>query len=239
MVSFQSKVNKFQLLQNLDTHKLQWESVGMRVFIAVLVLIFSLHLHAKAEDKFNYSLFMEEDGDGIMFLFYINPKQIFGQIVQYGGYKWFRLTYSNPDTQTSSFLQPSNLGVSGDADSWMIPRYAVDKMEYQYSEDEGDQYLTFLSTAAAQEIIGYLNRNESFSLSTLADNAWYAGTFIPIKSLKDFEKFAAHNARTFCMTLDYEYIEDQIFQELKKTTKQIIKDLEYNGLSCDKNFNLN
>ena len=210
----------------------------MKRILIVLILTFSLQSLTKADDKFNYSLFMEEDGDGIMYLFYINPKQIFGQIVQYGGYKWFRLTYSNPDTQTSSFLQPSNLGVSGDADSWMVPRYAVDKMEYQYTEDEGDQYLTFLSTGAAQEIIGYLNRNESFSLSTLANNAWYSGTFIPIKTLKDFEKFAVHNARAFCMTLNYEYIENQIFQELKKTTKQIIKDLENNGLSCDKNFNL-
>ena len=210
----------------------------MKKLLLILILTFSFQSLTKADDKFNYSLFMEEDGDGVMYLFYINPKQIFGQIVQYGGYKWFRLTYSNPDTETASFVQPSNLGVSGDAESWMLPRYAIDKIEYKYNEDEGDQYLTFLSTSAAQEITGYLNRNESFSLSTLSNNAWYAGTFIPIKSLKDFEKFAGHNARAFCMSLNYDYIEDQIFQELNKTTKQIIKDLEYNNIRCDKNFNL-
>ena len=210
----------------------------MKRLLLILILTLSFQTLTKADDKFNYSLFMEEDGDGVMYLFYINPKQIFGQIVQYGGYKWFRLTYSNPDTETASFVQPSNLGVSGDAESWMLPRYAIDKMEYKYNEDEGDQYLTFLSTSAAQEITGYLNRNESFSLSTLSNDAWYAGTFIPIKSLKDFEKFAGHNARAFCMTLNYDYIEDQIFQELNKTTKKIIKDLEYNNIRCDKNFNL-
>jgi hypothetical protein len=210
----------------------------MKRLFLIFILTLSFQTLVKADDKFNYSLFMEEDGDGVMYLFYINPKQIFGQIVQYGGYKWFRLTYSNPDTETASFVQPSNLGVSGDAESWMLPRYAIDKIEYKYNEDEGDQYLTFLSTSAAQEITGYLNRNESFSLSTLSNDAWYAGTFIPIKSLKDFEKFAGHNARAFCMTLNYDYIEDQIFQELNKTTKQIIKDLEYNNIRCDKNFNL-
>ena len=62
----------------------------MRIFLSVLILIFGLQSLTKADDKFNYSLFMEEDGDGVMYLFYINPKQIFGQIVQYGGYKWFR-----------------------------------------------------------------------------------------------------------------------------------------------------
>lgn len=210
----------------------------MRIFLSVLILIFSFQPWSKADEKFNYSLFIEEDGDTVMFLYYIDPKQIFGQIISYGGYKWFRLTYSNPDNETSSFVQPSDLGITGNGESWMLEKYAIDKMEYEYKEIEGDQYLTFLSNQAAQEIIGYLSRNESFSLATLSDDAWYAGTFIPIKTIDDLVNFSKHNSRSFCLTLNYKYIQGQIFQELDKTTDNIIKDLEYRNLRCDRNFNL-
>ena len=37
----------------------------------------------------------------------------------------------------------------------MIERFAIDKMEYDFREIDQDQYLTFLSPQATQEIIGY------------------------------------------------------------------------------------
>ena len=96
-----------------------------------------------------------------MFIYY-KSDQVFGQIIQFGGYKWFRLTYSNKDSETSSFIQPSKYGVDGEMDTWMIERFAIDKMEYDFREIEQDQYLTFLSPQATQEMIGYLSRDESF-----------------------------------------------------------------------------
>ena len=47
------------------------------------------------------------------------------------GYKWFRKTYSNQSNETVSFIQPSNLGVSGDMKSWMLERYEIDEIEYE------------------------------------------------------------------------------------------------------------
>ena len=209
----------------------------MRVFIAVLVLIFSFQSLSKADDKFNYSVFYERDSKAVMFIYY-ESDQVFGQIIQFGGYKWFRLTYSNKDSETSSFIQPSKYGVDGEMDTWMIERFAIDKMEYDFREIEQDQYLTFLSPQATQEMIGYLSRDESFSISTLSNNAWYAGTFIPIKSIKDFEKLAELNPKTFCKTIGYDYIQTQIFQDLNISTENLIEELNYANLRCDDNFNL-
>ena len=209
----------------------------MKAFIAVLILIFSLQSWTKADDKFNYSLFYEEDSKAVMFIYYYED-QIFGEIIQFGGYKWFRLTYSNEDYETSSFIQPAKFGVDGKMETWMIERYAVDKMEYDFREVDQDQILTFLSPQATQEIVGYLSRNESFSIATLSNNAWYAGTFIPIRSIKDFEKLAELNPKTFCKTIGYEYIESQKFQDLNISTSSLIEKLEYASLRCDENFNL-
>ena len=156
----------------------------------------------------------------------------------FGGYKWFRLTYSNKDFETNSFIQPSKYGVDGEMDSWMIERFAIDKMEYDFSEIDQDQYLTFLSPQATQEIVGYLSQNESFSIATLSNNAWYAGTFIPIKSIKDFEKLAILNPKTFCKTISYDYIQQQRYQDLKISTEKLVEDLSYANLRCDNNFNL-
>ena len=209
----------------------------MRIFLAVLFLILNLQSWTKADDKFNYSVFYERDSKAVMFIYY-KSDQVFGQIIQFGGYKWFRLTYSNKDSETSSFIQPSKYGVDGEMDTWMIERFAIDKMEYDFREIEQDQYLTFLSPQATQEMIGYLSRDESFSISTLSNNAWYAGTFIPIKSIKDFEKLAELNPKTFCKTIGYDYIQTQIFQDLNISTENLIEEPNYANLRCDDNFNL-
>ena len=209
----------------------------MRIFFAIIIYLISFQTLAKSDDKFNYSLFYEKDSKAVMFIYYMSD-QIFGQIIQFGGYKWFRLTYSNKDFETNSFIQPSKYGVDGEMDSWMIERFAIDKMEYDFSEIDQDQYLTFLSPQATQEIVGYLSQNESFSIATLSNNAWYAGTFIPIKSIKDFEKLAILNPKTFCKTISYDYIQQQRYQDLKISTEKLVEDLSYANLRCDNNFNL-
>ena len=62
-----------------------------------------------------YSFFYEEDGEGALILYY-QKDDIYGQMISYGGYKWFKATYSNKDTETSTFIQPSHLGKSMDQD---------------------------------------------------------------------------------------------------------------------------
>ena len=188
-----------------------------------------------AAETLSYSLLYEKDGKGAMLIYY-EDNLLFGQIIQFGGYKWFRLTYSNADVETTSFVQPSNLGVPGNLESWMVERYAIDKMEYQFIESEQDQILKFFSPQATQEIIGYLSRNESFSFSTLSKNAWYAGTFIPIKTIKDFRKLAKLNSRTFCQLVNYKNIENK--KNIELNTYNLIQDLKHRNLKCDKNFNL-
>ena len=165
----------------------------MKRFILNLFFIFFFTINSFADEKIDsYSLFYEEDGDTALILYY-QGDQIFGQIISYGGYKWFKATYTNPDNETSTFIQPSNLGKSMDQDSWMQPRYQIDEFFYEFEDLDNDQFLTFYSPEATQTIVGYMTRNESFSIASLSNVAWYAGTFIPIKNTDSLDSFLKLN----------------------------------------------
>ena len=172
-----------------------------KIILIIVIFLFSIKNILANEKVDAYSFFYEEDGDGALILYYQND-DIFGQIISYGGYKWFKATYTNSDNETSTFIQPSNLGISMNQDSWMQPRYQIDEFFYEFEEINNDQFLTFYSPEATQTIVGYMTRNESFSIASLSSVAWYAGTFIPIKNTKSLDSFLKLNTKTFCMLLN-------------------------------------
>jgi len=170
-------------------------------FLIVVIFLFSIKNILANEKVDAYSFFYEEDGEGALILYYQND-DIFGQIISYGGYKWFKATYTNSDNETSTFIQPSNLGISMNQDSWMQPRYEIDEFVYEFEEINNDQFLTFYSPEATQTIVGYMTRNESFSIASSSSVAWYAGTFIPIKNIKNLDDLLKLNTKTFCMLIN-------------------------------------
>ena len=170
-------------------------------FLIIIIFLFSIKNILANEKVDSYSFFYEEDGEGALILYY-QDDDIFGQIISYGGYKWFKATYTNSDNETSTFIQPSNLGISMNQDSWMQPRYEIDEFVYEFEEINNDQYLTFYSPEATQTIVGYMTRNESFSIASLSSLAWYAGTFIPIKNANNLDNLLKLNTKTFCMLIN-------------------------------------
>ena len=183
--------------------------------LIIVIFLFSIK-NILANDKVDaYSFFYEEDGDGALILYYQN-NDIFGQIISYGGYKWFKATYTNSDNETSTFIQPSNLGISMNQDSWMQPRYEIDEFVYEFEEINNDQFLTFYSPEATQTIVGYMTRNESFSIASLSSVAWYAGTFIPIKNTKNLDDLLKLNTKTFCMLINDQTIINVKSKQLNK-----------------------
>ena len=185
-------------------------------FLIVVIFLFSIKNILANEKVDAYSFFYEEDGEGALILYYQND-DIFGQIISYGGYKWFKATYTNSDNETSTFIQPSNLGISMNQDSWMQPRYEIDEFVYEFEEINNDQFLTFYSPEATQTIVGYITRNESFSIDSLSSVGWYAGTFIPRKNTKNLDDLLKLNTKTFCILIN-----DQTIINVK--SKQLNKD---------------
>ncbi len=188
----------------------------MKKYILTIFFNIILIFNSSANDEIDsYSLFYEVDGEGALFLYYIKD-EIYGQIITYGGYKWFKATYTNSDKYTSTFIQPSNLGQSMNMDSWMQPRYQIDEFFYEFEQIDRDQILTFVSPEATQTIIGYMTRNESFSIASLSDDAWYAGTFVPIKNTENLDDLLNLNTKTFCMLIKDPTIENIKSNQLNK-----------------------
>jgi len=183
--------------------------------LIIVIFLFSIKNILANEKVDAYSFFYEEDGDGALILYYQND-DVFGQIISYGGYKWFKATYTKSDNETSTFIQPSNLGISMNQDSWMQPRYEIDEFVYEFEEINNDQFLTFYSPEATQTIVGYMTRNESFSIASLSSVAWYAGTFIPIKNTKNLDDLLKLNTKTFCMLINDQTIINVKSKQLNK-----------------------
>ena len=188
----------------------------MKKYILVFFLKLVLILNCSASDEIDsYSFFYEEDGEGALILYYQND-EIYGQVISYGGYKWFKATYTNPDSETATYIQPSSLGISMDQVSWMQPRYQIDEFYYEFENLDNDQFLTFYSPEATQTIVGYMTRNESFSIASKSNVAWYAGTFIPIKNTNSLEDLLKLNPKTFCMLVNDLTIRNVKSREFKK-----------------------
>ena len=159
-----------------------------------------------------------------------------GEIITYGGYKWFEETYNHSSHTTTSFIQPADIGIDGDMYSWMKERYQLQRFNYSFNYKGNDQVINFVSPEAIQVISGYITRSEPFSISTLSSTTWYSGTYTPIKSINDLKVVSKNNARTFCSILSNPIVINSTNTELKiNNLPQFMKTY---GFECDQNLNL-
>ena len=201
----------------------------MKKIIPFIIFLF----YSSSALSVDYSIFYEEDATSAMIIYY-KDGEIAGEIINFGGYKWFKATYSNPDDETFTFIQPGHLGVSGDAESWMVEKYQVYNMKYLFDEFENNHLLFFNSSDGVQDILGYMSRDEEFSFATLSATGWYAGTFIPVKTPENLIDLAKLNQRTFCQLLEKTNIIEGKNIELNNTdlTKLMIS----SGFECNENY---
>ncbi len=202
-----------------------------------LLMIYSPLSFANSKTTISeYSILIDEDWSSVMFIYRSIDNDESGAIITYGGYKWFEETYSHPSYTTTSFIQPADIGVSGDMYSWMKERYQLQRFNYSFDYIKNDQVINFVSPEAVQVISGYITRSESFSISTLSSTTWYSGTFDPIKTIDDLKVVAKNNARTFCSILSNPIVINSKNTDLKiDNLPQFMKTY---GFECDQNLNL-
>ena len=204
----------------------------MKNFFISILLFLSLSFSANAKSIINYSILIEEDFDTIMIISRYSDNTTSGKIISYGGYKWFKKVYNNSNSNNSStYIQPAGYGVSGNRESWMLERYIIDRFNFEFSFRKEDHILNFFSTEAFQNIDGYISRQEAFSISTYnPKEAWYAGTFTPIKTIDDFKFISKNNSTTLCKILSEMEVINSKNREINNNITKILK--------CDANNNL-
>ena len=202
--------------------------------ICLFLIISILYIPSSFSD--NYSLLYEEDYKSVMIIHY-NEKEIYGEIIAFGGYHWMKKTFSNSTDFLSTFIQPSDIGIEGDMNSYTKQRYIIDNFEYSLRIENGNQILPFRSKEAFQNIVGYITRNETFSFASYNEETWYAGLFSPLKSKDDLINLAHNNQLTFCMLLN---VIDKIEgNNLDLKTKNIRRVMSMNNYNCNNSYLLN
>ena len=166
----------------------------MNKILFFLLMVYSPLTFANSKTSASeYSLLIDEDWSSVMFIYRSMDNDETGEIITYGGYKWFEETYNHPAHSTTSFIQPADIGIDGNMYSWMKERYQLQKFNYSFNYIGNDQVINFVSPEAIQVISGYITRSEPFSISTLSSTTWYSGTYDPIKTIDDLKVVAKNN----------------------------------------------
>ena len=207
-----------------------------RIYFFIILIYSSLAFANSKTSASEYSLLIDEDWSSVMFIYRSMDNEETGEIITYGGYKWFEETYNHSSYLTTTFIQPADIGISGDMYSWMKERYQLQRFNYSFNYIGNNQVINFESPEAIQVISGYVTRSEPFSISTLSSTTWYSGTYDPIKTIDDLKVVAKNNARTFCNILSNPIVINSTNTELK--INNLPKFLKTYGFECDQNLNL-
>ena len=171
-----------------------------------------------------------------MFMYRYSDNKNNAEIIQYGGYKWFKKVFEgNENVDLTVAIQPKGTGVNGNEKTWFTPRFLLNSFRHIYEEWDGNQSIKFATNDGFVRINGYISRGQGFELSARDRIAWYAGTFTPVNTIDDFKKIANNNSIVFCMIMN-----DQVLTSYNRELKHsnIIKILEQEGYKCDSNNNL-
>ena len=209
----------------------------MKKLMIAILFIFSSVLNAQNyRDIAYYSLFLEKDYEMILVLEQHKSGDLLGFMKSFGGYLWFKAVYEDPTQISLTYIQKTNLEDQGGMESYMNNSKIVDPFYYTFRQSDDDQIVAFWSPEANAKINGFLSRGEIFSVATLTEEAWHAGTYIPVKNISSLELWAKNNGRTFCQWISSPLATNALNKELdSRNLSQVMSD---RGFSCDKYSNL-
>ena len=208
----------------------------MKILILLFIMLSGI-VHAQNEREIAYySLFLERDFQGILALEQKKSGELTGFIKSFGGYLWLERVYGDPTKISLTFIQERNVKNREGMEPFMNEKDIVTPFYYSFRKSDDDQIVDFLSPGANAKINGFLSRDETFSLATFTEEAWYAGTYIPVQNIYSLELWAKSNGRTFCQWINSPLATNVLNKELN--TRYLSKLMSDQGYSCDKYFNL-
>lgn len=186
----------------------------------------------------SYSIFIEEDFDTVLFLnktggsvSFGGRKLIDGKIISYGGYEYFKGVYDRNDNKGTTFIQPASMSKDGKMESYMKDGFQVDNFIWNFDVREDDQIMISSSPEYLKQLKAYEASDTMFSISTITDEFWYAGTFKLVKSHDDLFEIYNNKKTTYCGILKEKFIKDGFNTEIQYIYK------DYLDFNARKNIN--
>ena len=180
-----------------------------------------------------YSLFIEEDFDTI--LFFESPlvkgnKSV--KIITYGGYEFFNGVYSKNDNSAETFLQPATFKKDGDKESYMKKDFKIKNFQWKFSLRDTDEIMESSNVDYTNNIEAYIASNTPFSVSTVNEGWWYAGTFKLVNNIEDFHEIYKKNKSTYCSILKEELVKNSKNQNIQYNYSDFIDFNKRNNINC-------
>ena len=180
-----------------------------------------------------YSLFIEEDFDTV--LFFESPlmkgnKSV--RIISYGGYEYFNAVYSRNINSAKTFVQPASFKKSGDMESYMKEGFKIKNFEWKFNLRDGDEIMESSNVNYTNNIEAYIASNTSFTVSTINDGWWYAGTFKLVNNIEDFYEIYKKNKSTYCSILKEELVKNSKNQNIQYDYSDFIDFNKRNNINC-------
>ena len=180
-----------------------------------------------------YSLFIEEDFDTV--LFFESPavkSNKTAKIISYGGYEYFNAVYSRNINSAKTFVQPSSFKKSDDMESYMKEGFKIKDFEWKFSLRNTDEIMESANVNYTNNIEAYIASNTSFTVSTINDGWWYAGTFKLINNIEDFHEIYKRNKSTYCSILKEELVKNSKNQNIQYEYSDFIDFNKRNNINC-------
>jgi len=181
----------------------------------------------KISSNNKYSLLIEEDFDGALFM--INNSKV--EIISYGGYEFFKGVYDRTDNQADTFVQPAEISKSGEMEDYMKEAFKTD-FDWIYKERNNDQIVISNTSKFIQLVNSYVASDSPFSISSITDEFWYAGTFDLVKNNEDLLKIYQKNKSTYCGLMKEQIVLESINLELQYKHNDFIDFNNRNNISC-------
>lgn len=204
----------------------------MKPLLLTIVLLFSTP--SWASQAISYSVLYEEDGEQILIVSDHEDGNTYGTMHSYGGNKWFKGVFKK-DAKVLVYLSPKTHTNDGDNKSYFQERYLIENFQYEFEEQEnGDQFLYFLSREATNRIKNFIHRDKSFVISGINEKAWTASTFYPIKTIEDLLKLSNFSPTAFCNLISTPIVNNTQNRQIGTINLKLY--MKNRGLECD-NFN--
>ena len=180
-----------------------------------------------------YSLFIEEDFDTV--LFFESPavkSNKTAKIITYGGYEYFKAVYSRNINSAKTFVQPASFKKSGDMESYMKEGFKIKDFQWKFSLRNTDEIMESANVNYTNNIEAYMASNTSFTVSTINDGWWYAGTFKLVNNIEDFHEIYKKNKSTYCSILKEELVKNSKNQNIQYDYSDFIDFNKRNNINC-------
>ncbi len=180
----------------------------------------------KSEDNSKYSLLIEEDFDTALFL---RPGSV--TIISFGGYEFFKGVYNRSDNQANTHVQPADMSKDGKMESYMRDGSQVE-FDWEFKERDNDQIVISSTSKFIQVLNSYVASDSSFSISSITDEFWYAGTFDLVKNQDDLLRIYQKNKATYCSIIKEKPVLYGSSLELQYKHSDFINFNKRNNISC-------